>query len=122
MKMLDLDEILAIADGYADRMKIVREYFDKREPIPEKYKQYLSVLDHEDAVKAFEALRPLAMRIKELEKQRRILAGKISDMGHDSDVMPSCALCEFSGYCERNCSDCGDAIIHWVEKISHQNF
>jgi hypothetical protein len=69
-----LDSVLAIIDGYDARMKLVREYFDRREPVPEKYKQYLAALDDAEAVKAFEALRPLVARIRELERQRDWLA------------------------------------------------
>ena len=78
---IDLDAILAIVDGYDARMKIVREYFDRREPVPEEYKQYLAPLEDEDVVKAFEALRPLVARVRELERQREFLIDHFADNG-----------------------------------------
>lgn len=76
---IDLNAILAIVDGYDARMKIVREYFDRREPVPEQYKQYLAPLEDEDVVKVFETLRPLVARVRELERQRDWLATFIDD-------------------------------------------
>lgn len=76
---IDLDSILAIADGYAERMKIAREYFDRREPVPEEHKKYLATLADGEAVKAFEALRPLVWRIRNLERQTEFLASRLSD-------------------------------------------
>ena len=70
--MIDLDSILAIADGYDARMKIAREYFDRREPVPEEHKKYLATLVDGEAVKAFEALRPLVERVRELEAELEV--------------------------------------------------
>lgn len=64
---MDLTLIEQLISRYDDRMNIVRQYFDKREPIPEEYSEYLEVLKYDDAVQAFESLRPLIARIHELE-------------------------------------------------------
>lgn len=71
---VDLDAIRAIIDAYEAKMKLVREYFDRREPVPEEHKAYLAPLADEEVVKAFEALRPLVARVRELERQRDWLA------------------------------------------------
>ena len=73
-----LNDIIAIADGYAARMKIVREYFNRREPIPEEHKRYLAILSDGEAVKAFEALRPLVERVRMFERQTVELANRLS--------------------------------------------
>lgn len=80
---LDLDSILAIADGYDARMKLVREYFDRREPVPEEHKQYLATLADGEAVKAFEALRPLVERIRMLERHKDVLMDELYRYGYD---------------------------------------
>lgn len=85
---LDLDAILAIVDSYDARMKIVREYFDRREPVPEEHKAYLAILADDEAVKAFEALRPLVERVRELENAIDYLDSVLPiDIGELLDAM-----------------------------------
>lgn len=106
---LDLDAILAIADGYAEKMKLARDYFDRREPVPEKYKQYLATLDDAEAVKAFEALRPLVERVRVLERTLEILEG------YDLAVC-SCWDCPAREYCKGLDKPCFSIVLDHTKK------
>ncbi len=108
-----LDSVLAIIDGYDARMKLAREYFDRREPVPEKHKQYLAPLEDEDVVKAFEALRPLVARVRELERQRDWLAKLLGDLctTQKDGECPLFYACPASGFGW----SCGNAIKEdWI--------
>lgn len=86
LSKLDLDAILALAEGYEARMKLARSFFDRREPVPEEHKAYLAILDNDEAVKAFESLRPLVELVRRLEKALIKLV-KIEV------PLPECAVC-----------------------------
>lgn len=62
--MIDLDSILAIADGYEKRKQTMIELGALKDSA------YLATLAEGEAIKAFEALRPLVERVRELERQR----------------------------------------------------
>ena len=66
--MIDLDSILAIADYYDKRKQTMIELGALKDPA------YLATLAEGEAIKAFEALRPLVARVRELERQREYLA------------------------------------------------
>lgn len=71
---LDLDAILATADAYEARKKAMTEAGALKDPA------YLATLAEGEAAKAFEALRPLVERVRELERQRDWLAKKCEDL------------------------------------------
>lgn len=115
---IDLEPILDIVDGYDARMKVVREYFDRREPIPDKHKQYLAPLEDEDVVKAFEALRPLVARVRELERQAQVLAVAVSEYQR-------CKTCIVRRSCPNDAKggpqeDCVVAILKWAEQAAKE--
>lgn len=63
MDKIDLDAILATADGYKARKRAM-------ESIGELKPAYLATLAEGEAIKAFEALRPLVARVRKLEREK----------------------------------------------------
>ena len=79
--MIDLDSILAVANYYEKRKQTMIELGALKDPA------YLATLAEGEAIKAFEALRPLVERVRELERQRDWLAKFIED-NMDCDQCP----------------------------------
>lgn len=77
---IDLEAILAIADGYESRKAAMIEAGALKDPA------YLATLAEGEAIKAFEALRPLVARVRELEIVEESLARNLADMAF-------CPLC-----------------------------
>ena len=71
--MIDLDSILAIADGYEARKQAMVESKALKPPA------YLATLAEGEAIKAFEALRPLVERIRELEQKAQKAEALLGD-------------------------------------------
>lgn len=67
-------------------------------------------------VAACNAVPKLIAKVRELERQREALAGKVCDYANRSDDIGNCICCDFSGYCGDNTTFCSDAIIRWAEK------
>lgn len=61
--MIDLEKVLAVANYYEKRKQTMIELGALKDPA------YLATLADGEAVKAFEALRPLVERVQELERQ-----------------------------------------------------
>lgn len=77
---LDLDAIRAIIDGYEARKKNAREWHIKNDvPADEDHLSRLASFRTDEAVKAFEALRPLVERVRELEIVEESLARNLAD-------------------------------------------
>lgn len=71
---LDLDAILAVADGYEERKKKAREWHIQNDiATDEDHLSRLATFRADEAAKAFEALRPLVERVRELERQNKEL-------------------------------------------------
>ena len=79
MPELDLEAILAVADGYEARKRAMIEAGALKDPA------YLATLAEGEAIKAFEALRPLVWRIRNLERQTEFLASRLS--GHSMNTV-----------------------------------
>ena len=83
-------------------MKIIRDCFERREPVPKEYEAYVDPLKDKDVVAAFESLTILLACVQELEAQRDWLASKLGDMCSVSS-RGSCGVpepCPYSkGYC-----------------------
>lgn len=73
------DNILAIINSYEARMKIIRDCFDRREPVPKEYEAYVDPLKDKDVVAAFESLTILLACVQELEQQRDFFLKALND-------------------------------------------
>lgn len=84
------DNILAVVSSYEARMKIIRDCFERREPVPKEHEAYVDTLKDKDVVAAFESLTILLACVQELETQRDYLLDKviIEDNTDDMDYCP----------------------------------
>lgn len=84
------DNILAVISSYEARMKILRDCFERREPVPKEYEAYVAPLKDKDVVAAFESLTVLLACVQELEAQRDYLLENeiIQDNTDDLDYCP----------------------------------
>lgn len=71
-------------------------------------------------VAACNAVPELIARVRELERQRKLLAAKVREVAHETDIMGSCDICEFRGYCDDSITFCGDAVIRWAEETAKE--
>ena len=81
-----LDSILAVADGYEKRKQTMIEVRALKDPA------YLATLAEGEAIKAFEALRPLVEMVRDLERQREYLAGQLVYICKSYDHYNHCGL------------------------------
>ena len=78
---IDLEPILDIVDGYEERKENARAWYIKNNiPAHEHMFSHLASLSVDDSSRAFEALRPLVARVRELERQRDWLADALQNM------------------------------------------
>ena len=84
------DNILAVISSYEARMRIIRDCFERREPVPKEHEAYVDTLKDKDVVAAFESLTILLACVQELETQRDYLLDKviIEDNTDDMDYCP----------------------------------
>ena len=81
---VDLDAIRAIIDAYEARKKNAREWHIKNDvPADEDHLSRLATFNTNEAFKAFEALRPLVERVRELEGQRDWLVRQRRWLSHE---------------------------------------
>lgn len=64
--------------------------------------------------------RALRERVRELEAQRIILAGKIGTLTRWYDAMAGCEVCEFTQDCDNSEACCTNAIIQWAEEAAKE--
>lgn len=90
--MLDLDSILKIYTDYEARKQTAREWEIKNfGKVDEKHVSRLASCADGEAEKAFEALRPLVERVRELERMADIMAEQLACV----EIAPSiCRGCE----------------------------
>ena len=90
LTQMQRDNILAVVSSYEARMKIIRDCFERRKPVPKEYETYVGPLKDKDVVTAFESLIILLACIQELETQRDYLLDKviIEDNTDDIDYCP----------------------------------
>lgn len=71
MDRIDLDELQRVAADYDRRKEAARTFeIENFGSTTEERARYLAALKYGEATKAFEALRPLVARVRELERQR----------------------------------------------------
>lgn len=121
---LDLDSILAVADGYDERKKKAGAWHVQNDiDADAEHLARLATFKTGEAVKAFEALRPLVERVRELERQRMLFARFV-----EMYRVPYCVGCPaFNEPCHRpetsyrrTPQECIQNLIQWAESAAKQ--
>lgn len=102
------DNILAVISSYEARMKIIRDCFERREPVPKEYEAYVDPLKDKDVVAAFESLTILLACVQELERMVDIMAEDMGDSSHADGYYRVCRGCKGAdnfgmGGCGKDC-------------------
>ena len=89
-------------------MKIIRDCFERREPVPKEYEAYVGPLKDKDVVAAFESLTLLLACVQELERMVDIMAEDMGDSSHADGYYRVCRGCKDAddfgrGGCGRDC-------------------
>ena len=116
---IDLEPILDIVDGYEERKENARAWYIKNNiPAHEHMFSHLASLSVDDSSRAFEALRPLVARVRELERQAQVLAVAVSEYQR-------CKTCIVRRSCPNDAKggpqeDCVVAILKWAEQAAKE--
>lgn len=117
MDRIDLEELERVADYYEKRKQTMIELGALKDPA------YLATLAEGEAVKAFEALRPLIERVRELERQRDKLLG----MYCNEMVCSWCWLDEVCPHFDEtivrrnpNSEGCRETLRKWLEEAAKE--
>lgn len=97
---LDLDAILTIAEAYEARKKALIERKVRQD------QAYLATFAEGDSVKAFEALRPLVERVRELERMVDIMAEELSSVEIAPSICHGCKEQDMFGMYSCGGKDC----------------
>ena len=123
MDKIDLNELERVAADYDKRKEAARTFeIENFGSTTEERARYLAALKYGEATKAFEALRPLIARVRELERQRELLARNLAET-------PWCLACQIK-ICsnggknidpllvDRN--ECKNVLIRWAEQAAKE--
>jgi hypothetical protein len=94
MDRIDLDELERVADCYEARKNSLIESGIRRD------QAYLATFAQGDSVKAFEALRPLIARVRELERQREFFLKALKE----NSLCPTRGCFDVSEFDEWDCT------------------
>lgn len=121
MDRIDLDELERVAADYDRRKEAARTFeIENFGDTTEERACYMASLKQGEAVKAFEALRPLVARVRELERQRELLARNLAEA-------PWCLACQIK-ICSNGGknidpllvgrNECKNVLIRWAEQAA----
>jgi hypothetical protein len=105
MDKIDLEELERVAADYDRRKEAARTFeIENFGSTTEERARYLAALKYGEATKAFEALRPLVERVRELERQRDEAISYI--LSNEGASMIDCRMCFFVSSCECGPKQC----------------
>lgn len=117
MDKIDLEELERVADDYEKRKQAMIERGALKDPA------YLATLAEGEAIKAFEALRPLIAKVRELERQRDKLLGM-----YCNEMV--CSWCWLDKVCPHfdetivrrnpNSEGCRETLRKWLEETAKE--
>jgi hypothetical protein len=129
---IDLEELERVAADYDRRKEAARKFeIENFGSTTEERARYLAALKYGEATKAFETLRPLVERVRELEaenarlkKQCEHLACDVVSAAQDySAPMSDCRICDYDRFCKRKPSQiepnwdmCEEAVLKACEQ------
>ena len=88
MDKIDLDELERVAADYDRRKEAARTFeIENFGSTTEERARYLAALKYGEATKAFEALRPLVERVRELERKNAGLEARIRYLTEERDTL-----------------------------------